>query len=55
MHCRQVLADFLLPRLTGEGDIVRTLGRLGYKLSYVQDPRWELDFAGGQLQEEAVH
>lgn len=44
----QVLTEFVLPRLAGEGDVVRTLGRLGYKLAYVQDPRRELDFAGVQ-------
>lgn len=42
----QVLSAFALPRLAGEGDVVRTLGRLGYKLGHEQDPRRELDFAG---------
>ena len=42
----QALTDFLTPRVAGEGDVARTLGRLGYKLSYVQDPRAELNFAG---------
>lgn len=45
----QALAEFCLPRLAGEGDVARTLARMGYKLSYVQDPRQELDFAGGWL------
>ena len=42
----QVLAELLQSRLVGEGDIGRTLGRLGYKVAYAQDPRRELDFTG---------
>ena len=44
----QVLSEFCLPRQAGEGDVARTLGRLGYKLGYVQDPRRELDLAGAR-------
>ena len=41
-----MLAELLQSRLVGEGDIGRTLGRLGYKVAHVQDPRRELDFTG---------
>lgn len=44
----QVVTELLQTRLVGEGDVLRTLGRLGYKLAYVQDPRRELSFEGGK-------
>lgn len=44
-HNPQVLTEFLQSRLVGEGDVGRTLARLGYKVAYVQDPRWELEFS----------
>ena len=42
----QVISEFLQSLLAGEGDVLRTLGRLGYRVSYSQDPRRELNFAG---------
>ncbi|KAL4423889.1 hypothetical protein ABPG75_001190 [Micractinium tetrahymenae] len=45
----QVVTELLQSRLAGEGDVLRTLGRLGYKLAYVQDPRRELNFEVANL------
>lgn len=31
--------------LSGEGDLLRSLGRLGYKLQYEQQPKREVNFS----------
>ncbi|GAB4814747.1 hypothetical protein N2152v2_001793 [Parachlorella kessleri] len=41
----QVLQAILPGWLSGEGDLLRSLGRLGYKLQYEQQPKRELSFA----------
>ena len=42
-----MLAEGVQARLAGEGDLVRTLARLGYRVAHCQDPRREVDFRGG--------
>ncbi len=45
----QVLQSILPGWLLGEGDVLRSLGRLGYKLQYEQAPKREVDFAVANL------
>jgi abnormal spindle-like microcephaly-associated protein len=39
------VADFLQPRLVGEGNVMRHLELLGYRLAYAQSPLMEFPFA----------
>ena len=41
----QAALRFLRERMHGEGDTMRHLASMGYRLSYEQDPRTEFDFA----------
>ena len=41
----QAALRFLRERMHGEGDTMRHLASVGYRLSYEQDPRTEFDFA----------
>lgn len=41
----QAALRFLQERMHGEGDTMRHLASMGYRLSYEQDPRTEFDFA----------
>lgn len=45
----EVLTEFLRGRLAGEGDVLRSLGRLGYRVGHYQHPRREVNFAGAGL------
>ena len=45
----QVLLAILPGWLSGEGDVLRSLGRLGYRLGYEQAPKREVDFAISNL------
>eukprot|EP00887_Chlorella_sp_A99_P006848 scaffold2.g6848.t1 len=39
-----MLVELLQGRLAGEGDVLRSLGRLGFRVTHYQQPRQELDF-----------
>jgi hypothetical protein len=41
---RQAADRFLRERMHGEGNTMRHLASMGYRLGYVQDPRTEFDF-----------
>lgn len=45
----QVLLAILPGWLSGEGDVLRSLGRLGYKLGYEQQPKREVNFGVATL------
>ena len=45
----QAVEHFLRGRMRGEGDVMRHLGSMGFRLAYVQDPRSEFDFAVASL------
>lgn len=45
----QVLQAILPGWLSGEGDVLRSLGRLGYRLQYEQQPKREVNFAVANL------
>jgi abnormal spindle-like microcephaly-associated protein len=45
----QVVSDFLQSRLVGEGNVLRHLELLGFKLGYSQSPLMEYPFAISNL------
>jgi hypothetical protein len=45
----QAVEHFLRGRMRGEGDVMRHLGALGFRLRYEQDPRTEFDFGVANL------
>ncbi|KAF3795367.1 Abnormal spindle-like microcephaly-associated protein-like protein [Nymphaea thermarum] len=46
---RQVILDFLMELMHGEGDLISRLSTLGYKVSYQQPPLAEYDFVVANL------
>lgn len=45
----QVLQGLLRGNLAGEGDFVKNLDALGYRVTHQQDPRLEYDFSISRL------
>ena len=45
----QATQHFLRGRMHGEGDTMRHLAGMGFRLKYEQDPRTEFDFAVANL------
>ena len=50
--CMQIVGNLLNGRLAGEGNMMRHLAQLTYKLHYIQDPLSDFDFSLTSLSSE---